>query len=217
MLALGGGAALCSANVEAESDPFQFEALEADPLALIKRFEDFERCAEARATEAVVARAFGRLTGKTWRLVENEGGEEKMRLDGESWVKRKAYMKLPLTITYKLEGTTLHSDICALKFLHVVEAWRVGGAVKEIVAKGQTVRQQYGVTSAGARPFIRKSEISAAEVKSESVAQYHLSDDGWDLRLVTWCAYPDAAPPTLAKYTMHMRADEAPPRAPTEA
>ena len=84
MLALGGGAALCSANVEAESDPFQFEALEADPVALIKRFEDFERCAEARATEAVVARAFGPLTGKTWRLVENEGGEEKMRLDGES-------------------------------------------------------------------------------------------------------------------------------------
>ena len=90
MLALGGGAALCSANVEAESDPFQFEALEKDPVALIKRFEDFERCAEARATEAVVARAFGPLTGKTWRLVENEGGEEKMRLDGESWVKRKA-------------------------------------------------------------------------------------------------------------------------------
>ena len=80
MLALGGGAALCSANVEAESDPFQFDALEKDPVALIKRFEDFERCAEARATEAVVARAFGPLTGKTWRLVENRAGQERFNV-----------------------------------------------------------------------------------------------------------------------------------------
>ena len=214
----GGAAAYCSANVEATAsadDVFGFQPLEATPLELLKRFDRVERCSAEECDAAVASAAFGKLVGKTWRLVENENGEEKFLLDGEGLVKRKVMMKLPLTINYAMDGAAraLHSDICAAKFLHVVEDWELCGPVKVVVAKGQTVRQQYGITKDGHRPFIRKSELSAHNVTSESMLCYELGDDGTTLDMVTWAVYPEHDPPRLCKYTMHMVDDAAPKRA----
>ena len=180
--------------------------------ALVTQFDSFERLAPEACTAAIAAEAFGPLVGRTWRLLENENGEEKMALDGEGWLKRKAMMKLPLAITYALEGTKFHSDICALKFVHIEEDWDLCAPPRKIEAKGTIVHQQYGITADGRRPFIRKSEVSAHAVKSESVLTYELSEGDTRLKMTTWCAYPDMDPPALCVYTMHMGAD--PPAAP---
>jgi len=209
----GGGAAtasFCAQEGGGDLGCLNFDR-DAPVAELVARFDAFARLGPEECTAEVAREAYGPLVGKTWRLLENENGEEKMRLDGEGLLKRKAMMLLPLTIRYALDGTRYHSDICAAKFVHVQEDWDLCGPPRTVEAKGTTVHQQYGITADARRPFIRKSEVSAYDVKSESVLTYEPSADGTRLKMTTWCAYPDLD--TLCVYTMHMGWDDAPPPA----